>query len=50
VAVSSLSPSDLAARGRLLPGVHFMSKPVDQERLAALLRVRANVAEPDLPL
>jgi excisionase family DNA binding protein len=50
VAVSSLSSSDLATRGRLLPGVHFMSKPVDQERLAALLRVRANVAEPELPL
>lgn len=37
VAVSSLSPSDLAARGRLLPGVHFLSKPVDRRRLAALL-------------
>ena len=37
VAVSSLSPSDLAARGRLLPGVHFLSKPVDRERLGALL-------------
>ena len=43
VAVSSLSPSDLAARGRVLPGVYFMSKPVDQEELAALLTDRADV-------
>jgi excisionase family DNA binding protein len=45
IAVSSLSPSDLASRGRLLPGVHFMSKPVDQERLAALLRDPASAAK-----
>ncbi len=38
VAVSSLSPTELAARGRLLPAVHFMPKPVDQEKLGALLR------------
>jgi len=45
IAVSSLSPSDLASRGRLLPGVHFLSKPVDQERLAALLLRRASAAK-----
>lgn len=38
VAVSSLSPSDMASRGRLLTGVHFLSKPVDPQRLAQLLR------------
>jgi len=37
LAVSSLSPSDLATRGRLLPGVHFLSKPIDRQRLGALL-------------
>ncbi len=36
VAVSSLSQSDLAARGRMPPGVHFMAKPVDREQLGAL--------------
>jgi excisionase family DNA binding protein len=45
VAVSSLSPSDLAARGRLLPGVHFLSKPVDREHLATLL----GVSSPESP-
>ena len=47
VAVSSLSPSDLAARGRMLPGVHFLSKPVDRRRLGALLGAPAPQAEPD---
>jgi excisionase family DNA binding protein len=37
VAVSSLSPSDLAARGRALPDVRFMSKPVDAQDLGRVL-------------
>jgi excisionase family DNA binding protein len=42
VAVSSLSPSDLEARGRLLPDVQFMSKPVDEARFAKTLhRIQA---------
>ena len=49
VAVSSLSPSELEARGRVLPGVHFMSKPVDQETLAALLRDLADDRARKLP-
>ncbi len=49
VAVSSLSPSDLAARGRMLPGVHFMAKPVDQARLGALLADRAQAWARDFP-
>lgn len=44
VAVSSLSPSDLAARGRLLPGVHFLPKPVDRKRLATLMGVKPDKA------
>ncbi len=48
VAVSSLSPSDLAARGRLLPGVHFLSKPVDRQRLGVLLGAQpSTTANPD---
>ena len=38
VAVSSLSPTEMAARGRLLPGVHFLAKPIDEQRLATVLR------------
>jgi len=38
VAVSSLSPTEMAARGRLLPGVHFLAKPIDEQRLAEVLR------------
>ncbi len=37
IAVSSLSPSEMAARGRLLPDVRFASKPVAREWLAAAL-------------
>lgn len=37
VAVSSLSPTELDARGRLLPDIHFLSKPVDRHRLAQVL-------------
>ena len=37
LAVSSLSPSDLEARGRLLPEVQLMSKPVDEARFATTL-------------
>ena len=38
IAVSSLSPSDLAAHARALPAVQFMSKPIDEGRLAETLR------------
>jgi len=39
MAVSSLAPSELAAKERLLPGIQFFSKPVDRGRLGALLGV-----------
>lgn len=38
VAVSSLTAADLARRGTLPPGVHFVPKPIEPEVLTSLLR------------
>ncbi|MET0384081.1 MAG: response regulator [Burkholderiaceae bacterium] len=45
LAVSSLSPSDLKARSKTLPEVRFMSKPVDEKRLAELFAGTARAAK-----